>query len=245
MASQSDVAMTGNENRELWVYFSEDVLAQLQSNPETAEEIVLVVTCMLEDREITCSYTANSRGKFAYHAAFAEDDQFGKDLYITILETGLTDMNKFSGAWYDNIWWYIRWNLPEAKLDKEIWGNNEGILAYDELMDILEEEYPEISLMYRHHPNPVDYKDMDKPCPRLLLSYFLSMLIPQQELFPINESISIPDVDAELVDILYQAGIVSGVDDNGAFDGHGMLTRAQLATIIARVIEPELRIDAA
>ena len=40
---------------------------------------------------------------------------------------------------------------------------------------------------------------------------------------------------------LYGAGILVGVDKTGRFHGDGELTRAQAATILARVLQPEAR----
>lgn len=66
------------------------------------------------------------------------------------------------------------------------------------------------------------------------------------ELEAINDTSAIPDVDPESEDAeailrLYGAGILVGVDDTGRFHGGGELTRAQAATILARVLQPEAR----
>lgn len=67
----------------------------------------------------------------------------------------------------------------------------------------------------------------------------------------VNETASVPDVevgetrDAEAILRLYQAGVLTGVDAAGSFNGSGELTRAQAAIMLARVLEPSLRIKAA
>lgn len=67
----------------------------------------------------------------------------------------------------------------------------------------------------------------------------------------VNETASAPDVvvgeiqDAESILRLYQAGILTGVDAAGSFNGSGELTRAQAAMMLARVLEPSLRVRAA
>lgn len=66
------------------------------------------------------------------------------------------------------------------------------------------------------------------------------------ELEVINDTSAIPDVDPESEDAaailrLYGAGILVGVDETGRFQGDGELTRAQAATILARVLQPEAR----
>lgn len=55
-----------------------------------------------------------------------------------------------------------------------------------------------------------------------------------------------PQADAyrEAVYALYEAGILNGVDDSGAFDAQGTLTRAQAAVMAARVLDEGQRIAA-
>lgn len=58
---------------------------------------------------------------------------------------------------------------------------------------------------------------------------------------------AIPDLDPRSVisqDILalYRAGVLTGTDQYGTFDGRGTLTRAQAAAICARMLRPELRV---
>lgn len=67
----------------------------------------------------------------------------------------------------------------------------------------------------------------------------------------VNETASAPDVevgetrDAEAILRLYQAGVLTGVDAAGNFNGSGELTRAQAAMMLARVLEPSLRVKTA
>ena len=66
----------------------------------------------------------------------------------------------------------------------------------------------------------------------------------------VNETVNVPDVevgetrDAEAILRLYQAGVLTGVDAEGNFNGSGELTRAQAAMMLARVLEPSLRVRA-
>ena len=41
---------------------------------------------------------------------------------------------------------------------------------------------------------------------------------------------------------LYQAGVLTGVDEAGNFGGERELTRAQAAIMLARVLDPALRV---
>lgn len=67
----------------------------------------------------------------------------------------------------------------------------------------------------------------------------------------VNETASAPDVvagetqDAEAILRLYQAGVLTGVDQAGNFGGDRELTRAQAAIMMARVLEPSLRVRTA
>lgn len=66
----------------------------------------------------------------------------------------------------------------------------------------------------------------------------------------VSETASAPDVevgetqDAEAILRLYRAGVLTGVDAKGNFNGSGELTRAQAAMMLARVLEPSLRVKA-
>ncbi len=57
----------------------------------------------------------------------------------------------------------------------------------------------------------------------------------------INEISALPDTNEPAVLRLYQAGILTGVDEKGIFNGEGSLTRAEAAAMLARVIAPSLR----
>lgn len=67
----------------------------------------------------------------------------------------------------------------------------------------------------------------------------------------VNETVSVPDVnpdetrDAAAILRLYQAGVLTGVDQAGSFGGNKEVTRAQAAIMLARVLEPSLRVKAA
>lgn len=68
------------------------------------------------------------------------------------------------------------------------------------------------------------------------------------ELKILNETVDIPDInpdetqDAAAILRLYQAGVLTGVDQAGNFGGGKELTRAQAAIMMARVLEPSLRV---
>lgn len=58
----------------------------------------------------------------------------------------------------------------------------------------------------------------------------------------INEVSSLPDCSDERVLMLYRAGILTGFDPSGTFHGQSSLSRAEAAAMVARVLEPGLRL---
>lgn len=69
----------------------------------------------------------------------------------------------------------------------------------------------------------------------------------------LQENVTIPDLGIpeqgvapayENILALYRAGILNGKDKTGNFDYYGQLTRAEAATMVARVLDPALRIGA-
>lgn len=78
------------------------------------------------------------------------------------------------------------------------------------------------------------------------LAFARAMAYAAGELESINTIPSLPDLDREgNGDIygLYEAGILTGVDESGAFAGDKTLTRSEAAAMLARVLEPSLRLD--
>lgn len=69
----------------------------------------------------------------------------------------------------------------------------------------------------------------------------LAAVLPQTELTAINAIEALPDTQDETVLRFYNAGILTGIDTYGTFNAAGTLTRAECATMLARVVKPELR----
>ena len=63
------------------------------------------------------------------------------------------------------------------------------------------------------------------------------------ELEEINQVEQVPGTRDEDILRLYRAGILSGSDGYGSFDGGRELTRAEAAAALARLVEPSLRVD--
>lgn len=105
-------------------------------------------------------------------------------------------------------------------------------------------------LIYRLDPQGVyagQYEQLfSQPASRGLAAWLIDL--SAGELEARNETVSIPDVDpeatsdADAIVRLYQAGVLTGVDAEGNFAPDAGLTRAQAAVILARVLDPALRI---
>ena len=70
-------------------------------------------------------------------------------------------------------------------------------------------------------------------------------LVSDGLLDPINDVTTFPDCGDYLKDTVlpfYQAGILSGVDAYGTFNANGTLSRAEMATMAARLVRPKLRL---
>lgn len=68
----------------------------------------------------------------------------------------------------------------------------------------------------------------------------MSLIAPDAMLAPLHRDVP-PDTDRADVLRLYQAGVITGVDADGNFNGEGTLTRAQFAVLLARLLQSDLR----
>lgn len=86
----------------------------------------------------------------------------------------------------------------------------------------------------------------DEPASRALFAWLVD--VAAEDLPVLHETVNVPDVDpdeirdAESILRLYQAGILTGVDASGRFNGGGNLTRGQAAIMLHRVLVPGERI---
>lgn len=78
--------------------------------------------------------------------------------------------------------------------------------------------------------------------PRWDLVSFLTSVLPEDALPPINSITSLPDSADEDTLRFYNAGILNGSDEYGTFLGNKPLTRGQAAAMLARIIDPNLRL---
>jgi len=88
--------------------------------------------------------------------------------------------------------------------------------------------------------------DYNKAATRAEMADFFSRALPETEFTSRNTVKSLPDVDSNTahyaaIFLLYNAGVFTGSDDLGTFSPGNSITRAEVATIISRVILPEKR----
>lgn len=82
---------------------------------------------------------------------------------------------------------------------------------------------------------------------RAQLADLLAQVLPKKDYAPINSVKSLPDVNdntpgAAGIFKLYNAGIVSGIDAYGTFAPNSTISRAQMAAILCRLVQPESRL---
>lgn len=86
----------------------------------------------------------------------------------------------------------------------------------------------------------------DEPASRALFAWLVGLAV--DDLTVLHETVTVPDVDpdetrdAGSILRLYQAGILTGVDQSGRFNGGGNLTRGQAAIMLNRVLVPGERV---
>lgn len=70
----------------------------------------------------------------------------------------------------------------------------------------------------------------------------IALTVPEDLLAPINDVTELPDSSDPDVLAFYRAGILSGTNGYGSFSGSLAIPRREAATMIARIIRPELRV---
>jgi hypothetical protein len=84
----------------------------------------------------------------------------------------------------------------------------------------------------------------NEPCDRYGFVYLLSAVLPDSALTSINTLTVLPDVSSDETEIwdFYAAGILTGSDAYGTFNGDTGLSRGQAAAMLARIADPAQRV---
>ncbi len=94
---------------------------------------------------------------------------------------------------------------------------------------------------------PDQFSDFTAAATRAQLAGMLAGALPQEGYAPINSVTSLPDVSdstpgAAGIFKLYNAGIVSGIDVYGTFAPNNTISRAEMAAILCRLVQPDTRV---
>lgn len=87
---------------------------------------------------------------------------------------------------------------------------------------------------------------VDEPTRNATREDFILMLaavVSAEQLTPLNTVTTIPDTQNPDVLAFYNAGILNGIGETGLFSGEKTLTRAEAAAMVARVVDPSLRLQ--
>lgn len=88
--------------------------------------------------------------------------------------------------------------------------------------------------------------DPEQPITRGQFTVIVSAALPDEALAPINDVTALPDVASDdpacaAILRLYNADILTGVDDKGTFLPDALITREQIAAVVTRAADPGLR----
>jgi len=226
VASFDDLVGWSDQAGDFIVFFEDEVIERLRGSENPLDTIILVAL-IYGGTQFYGTYTIDRNGRPGYLIDIPKNQDVGAYLFEDMIGINLS-ADEYKGEWYESVIWYmgniIWYGLSEEKET-----------AIDEMIEIIENDFPDMVLY--------DFSDVEADCPRAMLALFLAVCIPEEYLTQINDIEAIPDFDTELVRMLYNAGILGGVDEYGTFSGRGTLTRAQMAAVIARVLKPELRLN--
>lgn len=90
----------------------------------------------------------------------------------------------------------------------------------------------------------ISLPDGEAPATRLDFLNLLTAVLPKDLLPPIRTVQCLPDTEDPAALAFYNAGILTGLDSRGTFAGDKVLTRAEAAVILARIVRPGLRLGA-
>lgn len=214
----------------LSVYFEREVMAQLRKDDAPLDTIILV-SLIDGEKRFTGAYYVSDDGTEQYVISIPEGQDVGIGIqyemaYLSWFFEGLPE------HWANNAYYSFFNIIANLSPDKEE--------SFDELMDAVEQQYPELEALLSTPTIP-----LDAPCPRAIFVVFLYACIPDEHLSPINAVGTLPELDTYGLRSLYNAGIISGVDKSGTLNGANTMTRAQAATVAARVLNADLRLKLA
>lgn len=89
--------------------------------------------------------------------------------------------------------------------------------------------------------NGVTVPDPTQPASRQQFFRLLAAVVPAEQLTAINTITTLPDTDDPDILRFYNAGVLTGTDATGTFQGSRGLMRSECATMVARIVDSSLR----
>lgn len=181
----------------------------------------------------TCYEAGLMDGKSA--TAFAPQDPltYGQILVITarlssLLSggTGQFDAPADGEAWYQPAVRYLSSMLAQRQ-------------ELSEAADYLQSFLSSMENSYNYYL-PMDVAAAS--CDRYDFVWFLAAVLPETALTAVNTITTLPDSGDPDVLRFYNAGILTGSDEYGTFNGISLLNRGQAAAMLARIVDPAQRV---
>lgn len=114
--------------------------------------------------------------------------------------------------------------------------------AVDALTASVEESDSEAAAYLLDDLTYLDFR-ADEPCDRYDFVWYLAAVLPVEALAPINDISSLPDTSDSDILRFYRAGILTGSDSEGTFNGLDLINRGQAAAMLARIADPAKRMS--
>lgn len=114
--------------------------------------------------------------------------------------------------------------------------------AVDALTASVEESDGEAAAYLLDDLTYLDFR-ADEPCDRYDFVWYLAAVLPEEALAPINDIDSLPDTSDSDILRFYRAGILTGSDSEGTFNGLDLINRGQAAAMLARIADPAKRVS--
>lgn len=114
--------------------------------------------------------------------------------------------------------------------------------AVDALTASVEESDGEAAAYLLDDLTYLDFR-ADEPCDRYDFVWYLAAVLPEEALAPINDIDSLPDTSDSDILRFYRAGILTGSDSEGTFNGLDLINRGQAAAMLARIADPAKRMS--
>lgn len=114
--------------------------------------------------------------------------------------------------------------------------------AVDALTASVEESDGEATAYLLDDLTYLDFR-ADEPCDRYDFVWYLAAVLPEEALAPINDIDSLPDTSDSDILRFYRAGILTGSDSKGTFNGLDLINRGQAAAMLARIADPAKRVS--